>query len=57
MSDNADEAFFRAKDDWFVGNGASRSPWTVDACHGGPVAAVIARVLERVVLEKQHQQR
>ena len=53
MSDNADEAFFRANDDWFVGNGASRSPWTADACHAGPVAAVIARALERVVLEKQ----
>ena len=53
MSDNADEAFFRANDDWFVGNGASRSPWTADACHAGPVAAVIARALERVALEKQ----
>ena len=53
MSDNADEAFFRANNDWFVGNGASRGPWTADACHAGPVAAVIARALERVVLEKQ----
>ena len=53
MSGNADEAFFRANNDWFVGNGASRGPWTADACHAGPVAAVIARALERVVLEKQ----
>ena len=53
MSDNADEAFFRANNDWFVGNGASRGPWTADACHAGPVAAVIARALERVVLDKQ----
>ncbi len=53
MAHNADEAFFRADNDWFVGNGASRGPWTVDACHAGPAAAVIARALERVVLEKQ----
>jgi hypothetical protein len=53
MTDNADKAFFRASNDWFVGNGASRGPWSADACHAGPVAAVIARALERVVLEKQ----
>ena len=53
MSDNRDKAFFRASNDWFVGNDASRGPWIEDACHAGPVAAVIARALERVVLEKQ----
>jgi len=53
MFDTADEAFFRVNDDWFVGNGASRGRWTADACHAGPVAAVIARALERVVPDKQ----
>jgi len=53
MSGTADEAFFRADNEWFVGNGASRGPWAADACHAGPVAAVIARSLERVVPEKQ----
>ena len=53
MSGNVDEAFFRVNNDWFVGNDASRGPWTAGACHAGPVAAVMARALERVVLEKQ----
>jgi len=53
MSDDSDKAFFRANDDWFDGNGASRGPWSADACHAGPVAAIIARALERVVLDKQ----
>jgi len=53
MSETADEAFFRVNNDWFVGNDAARGPWTVDACHAGPVAAVIARALEQVAPKKQ----
>ena len=53
MTDNADKAFFRANNGWFVGSGASRGPWFADACHAGPVAAVIAGALEQVVPDKQ----
>ena len=53
MPENRDAAFFQIDNDQFVGNGAARGPWTADACHAGPVAAVIARALERVAPEKQ----
>ncbi len=53
MSGNENKAFFRCNDDWFIGNDASRGPWTADACHAGPVTAVIARALEHVAPERQ----
>ena len=53
MSENKDKAFFCIDNDWFVGNGASRGPWTADACHAGPVTAIIARALEQNAPDKQ----
>lgn len=53
MSEDKDTSFFHLDGDWFIGNGASRGPWSVDACHAGPVTAVIARALEQAVPEKQ----
>ena len=38
---------------WFVGNEPARGPWSMDACHGGPPTAVIARALEQAVTDKQ----
>ena len=53
IPENRDAAFFRIDNDWFVGNGAARGPWSADACHAGPVAAVLARALEQDEVEKQ----
>jgi acyl-coenzyme A thioesterase PaaI-like protein len=53
MSTDTDTAYFRTDGDWIVGNGAARGPWSADACHAGPVTAVIARALEQVVADKQ----
>ena len=46
-------AFFHRDRDVFVGTDAARGPWSVDACHAGPVTAVLARAAERVVNDKQ----
>lgn len=48
-----DKAFFHFADDWIVGNDACRGPWSVDACHAGPVTGTIARAAERAVPGKQ----
>ncbi len=53
MSENNDKAFFQIDDDWFVGNGAARGPWTEGACHAGPVTALMARAVERIAPDKQ----
>ena len=53
MIDRQQKAFFRVDDDVFVGNDAARGPWAADACHAGPVTAVIARALERQLPDKQ----
>ncbi len=49
----SDSAFFRDVDGLIVGNDAARGPWSAEACHAGPVSAVIARELERCVADKQ----
>ena len=47
-------AFFHENDDGLiVGNDAARGPWDADACHAGPVTAVIARAFEGAVADKQ----
>jgi hypothetical protein len=35
--------------DWFVPTDFARGPWDVDACHGGPPAALLARAVERAL--------
>jgi hypothetical protein len=44
-------AFFRLEDGLYVGNDPARGPWDAGACHGGPVAAALARELEGLVPE------
>ncbi|MEC8427224.1 MAG: thioesterase family protein [Pseudomonadota bacterium] len=47
-------AFFHTDDgEVFTGNDAARGPWSEDACHAGPVTALIARALERCIPEQQ----
>ena len=53
VPEGKDKAYFHTDGDWFVGNGAARGPWFADACHAGPVTAVIARALEQLVDDKQ----
>ena len=53
MPDKDNKAFFRAEDDWYIGNDAARGPWAANACHAGAVTGVIARELELAVPEKQ----
>lgn len=53
MSLDPNAAFFRAEDDVFHGNDTARGPWSADACHAGPVTAVIARTLEPVAPAQQ----
>lgn len=53
MSGQPDRAFFRRDGDWYIGNDAARGPWSADACHGGPVAAVLAGALESACPQKQ----
>lgn len=50
-SSTDDKAFFRNDGDWFVGNGVARGPWSEDACHGGPVAGLLARAIERTATD------
>lgn len=45
--------FFRHDGGWFRGNDPARGPWDADACHGGPVAGLLVRALERAVPGKQ----
>ena len=53
MIESADTAFFRLDGDLVVGNDAARGPWSADACHAGPVTAVLVRALEAAVPDKQ----
>ena len=53
MIESADKAFFRIDGDLVVGNDAARGPWSADACHAGPVTAVLVRALEAVLPGKQ----
>lgn len=46
-------AFFVRDGDLFVGNDGARGPWSVDACHAGPVTGLIVRALEEAVTDKQ----
>ena len=51
---NDKRAFFSIHDgDWFVGNDGARGPWSVEACHAGPVTGLIVRALEQAVTDKQ----
>lgn len=50
-----DKAFFRSDGEWFRGNGVSRGPWSEDACHGGPVAGLLARAVERITADSGKQ--
>ena len=46
--------FFSLADDGaYVGNDGARGPWSEDACHGGPVAAAVARSAELAAPSKQ----
>jgi hypothetical protein len=47
------KAFFRRDGDLIVGNDGARGPWSEDACHAGPVAAVLAGAAEATVCDKQ----
>ena len=53
MIESGDTAFFRMDGDLIVGNDAARGPWSADACHAGPVTAVLVRALEAVLPGKQ----
>ena len=53
MIDSGVGAFFHLDGDLVVGNDAARGPWSADACHAGPVTAVLARALEQVVPGRQ----
>lgn len=48
-----DPAFFRDVAGLIIGNDAARGPWTADACHAGPVTAVIVRAVEHALPDKQ----
>lgn len=51
---NYEAAFFSSDDSiWFIGNDAARGPWSADACHAGPVTGILARALERAIVDKQ----
>lgn len=53
MIASAASAFFRIDGDLVVGNDPARGPWSAEACHAGPVTAVLARVLEQAIGDKQ----
>ena len=53
MSLGPQAAFFRVEDDLLIGNAPSRGPWSAEACHAGPVTAVIARALEPIAPAQQ----
>lgn len=42
-------SFFVRDGDVFVGQDASRGPWSVDHCHAGPVTGLAARAVEHAV--------
>lgn len=46
------DAYFTTDDGvWFTPDDLARGPWAPDACHGGPVTALIIRALEELGLE------
>lgn len=53
MTLDPDAAFFRVEEDVFLANDTARGPWSADACHAGPVTAVIARALEPIAPSQQ----
>lgn len=53
MGDDRQTAFFSSDNGYFVGTDAARGPWSEDACHGGPVAGLLARAVELLVPAKQ----
>lgn len=48
-------SFFATEDEdgFFVARDPARGPWSAEACHGGPVAGLIARSMERQVPDKR----
>ena len=54
MQNSADPlAYFeQIRDGHFCANSPARGPWSVDHCHAGPVAGLIARAFERALPEK-----
>ena len=53
MIESDASAFFRREGAHYVGNDPARGPWAFDACHAGPVTAILAGALERAVPDKQ----
>ena len=53
MIESDAKAFFRREGEHYVGNDPARGPWASDACHAGPVTAILAGALERAVPDKQ----
>lgn len=47
------DAFFRRSGGWLAGTDAARGPWSIDACHAGPVTGALAGSAESVVSGKQ----
>lgn len=47
------DAFFRRDGGWLVGNEGARGPWSVDACHAGPVTGALAGCAESAVADKR----
>jgi hypothetical protein len=50
---NGRTAFFAEDGDYLVANDSARGPWSADACHAGPVSALLARAAEKVITDKQ----
>ncbi len=46
-------AFFAPDGNGFVASDNARGPWSADACHGGPVAGLMARAAEKAAPDKQ----
>lgn len=53
LSHRMTDAFFHRNGGWLVGNDAARGPWSVDACHAGPVTGALAGSAESLVSGKQ----
>lgn len=45
--------FYEQRDGYYYGTDTSRGPWDADACHGGPVAAILTHCAESLLPEKQ----
>lgn len=53
MKSDSTTFFSGTDDDGFVGNDAARGPWSVDACHAGPVTGLLVRAFEHAETDKQ----